>query len=81
MRMVLREREITYVIDVCLSVRRRLRLCASQERLTRERVMTYNEAMRVCVEHRDELSSEFKTNVQACYDKYGVTHDNLSIEE
>jgi len=51
-----------------------------QERLTKDRVMTYNEAMRVCVEHRDELSSEFRSNVQACYDKYGVNHDNLSIE-
>jgi len=44
------------------------------------KVVTYNEAMRVCVEHRDDLSMEFKTAVQTCYDKYGISHDNLSLE-
>ena len=51
-----------------------------KDRLTKERVVTYNEAMRVCVEHRDELGAEFKTSVQRCYDTYGITHDHLSIE-
>jgi len=53
---------------------------APQDRLTKERVATYNEAMRVCVEHRDELSSEFKASVEECYDKYGISHDRLFLE-
>lgn len=72
-------------IDAVLSqLREEMELLADfermQDRLTKERVFTYNEAMRVCVEHRDELSSEFKSAVQGCYDKYGVSHDNLSLE-
>lgn len=72
-------------IDAVLSqLREEMELLADfermQDRLTKERVITYNEAMRVCVEHRDELSSEFKSSVQICYDKYGVSHDNLSLE-
>ena len=72
-------------IDAVLSqLREEMELLADferlQDKLTKERVVTYNEAMRVCVEHRDELSADFKTSVQQCYDKYGVSHDNLSIE-
>lgn len=44
------------------------------------KVVTYNEAMRVCVEHRDELSHEFKANVKATYDMYGVSHSDLSLD-
>jgi len=72
-------------IDAVLSqLREEMELLADfermQDRLTKERVVTYNEAMRVCVEHRDDLSMEFKTAVQTCYDKYGISHDNLSLE-
>lgn len=72
-------------IDAVLSqLREEMELLADfermQDRLTKERVTTYNEAMRVCVEHRDDLSMEFKSAVQSCYEKYGISHDNLSID-
>jgi len=71
-------------IDAVLSqLREEMELLADfermQDRLTEERVKSYNEAMRACVEHRDELSSEFQAAAMAAYDKHGIPHKHLSL--
>jgi len=71
-------------IDAVLSqLREEMELLADfermQDRLTVERVKSYNEAMRACVEHRDELSSEFQAAAMAAYDKHGIPHKHLSL--